>query len=198
MLLQKSYLLLRVLLLVLTAGVHASSIPVDSHYLKEGEASSGWHGLYPIIDDFLKTLRAGNGEKAYYTYTTEGLQAQTPLKEFLKLVDENPVLKNNKLYSFQSFYFDNGIAIFQGALISNRGDSLQTEFDLKPVGSSWKIDGIHLFKPEMITPPRKKSTNLPRGTQRKPNEPLNYENCYGLPSRQRAGFPQKCRHAPHH
>lgn len=153
----KKVLVLVVGLMAITGSIFSASIPVNEEYEKQGGAATGWHGLIPIINDFLKTLRDGNEEKAYYTYTTEELQAKTPLKEFQKLVETNPVLKNNKLYSFQSFYFDNGIAIFQGSLISAFGDSMQTEFDLKPVGPSWKIDGIHLFKPEMVTPPQEDS-----------------------------------------
>ena len=105
---------------------------------------------------------AAKEEKAYYAFTTEELQHQTPLEEFKKLAEDNSVLKDNRLFSFQSFYFDNGLAIFQGMLVSNKGESVQTEFDLKPVGSSWKIDGMHLFKPELVTPP---SSYLHKNTQ---------------------------------
>jgi hypothetical protein len=120
----------------------------------EGEAHTGWHGLYPVIESFLQSVRSGKIEEAYNNFTTEQFRKKTSLDEFKNIVNEAVVLKDNKLFKFLSFYFDNRVAIFQGSLISTHGDSLQTEFDMKPEGSSWKIDGIHLFKPEIINPPR--------------------------------------------
>lgn len=126
-------------------------------YPEVEDNSITWEELLPIIEQYLAALRSGKTEEAYRNYTTKKLQETTPLSDFEKLLKNTPVIQNNKLFKFQSFYFDDGVAIFQGALVSSQGESLQTEFDLKKEATVWKIDGFHLFKPEIIIPPQENS-----------------------------------------
>lgn len=131
-----------------------SSLPLQAYYPELEDNSITWQQLLPIVEQYLEALRTGKIEDAYRNFTTQKLQETTPFADFEKLVKEAPVIQNNKLFKFQSFYFEDGVAIFQGTLVSSQGESMQTEFDLKKEETSWKIDGFHLFKPEIILPPR--------------------------------------------
>ncbi len=143
------YSLIVLVLLAIYAPVH-----VQAYYPEIEDSSITWQQLLPVIEQYLEALRKGKTEDAYRNYTTKKLQEITPYADFEKLLKEAPVIQNNKLFKFQSFYFEDGIAIFQGALVSAQGESMQTEFDLKKEASTWKIDGFHLFKPEIIMPPQ--------------------------------------------
>lgn len=144
------------LMLLWTAFVVLSFIPmtVQAVLPSQWDPNNSWQHLYPVVNDFLQTVRAGDEEKAYNSFTTKDFQKKTSLEEFKKFISEARTLHENKIFKFLSFYFDDGIAIFQGSLVSSKGDSLQTEFDLKMEGNAWKIDGIHLFKPQLISPPQ--------------------------------------------
>ena len=91
-----AFIIAAALLLITPIYIQGMPIPVNDEYEKEGEASAGWHGLLPIINDFLMTIREGKEEKAYYTYTTEELQSKTPLKEFLQIDRDKFCLKRQQ------------------------------------------------------------------------------------------------------
>lgn len=111
------------------------------------------HQLLDIIDKQLQDLRAGNVEHAYLNYTSEQFRKDTSLDAFKKLVQQFPGLSQNKLFQHQSFYVDNGIATFQGDLISKDGKAIPVELDLIEENAQWKIFGIQIFNTKETLPP---------------------------------------------
>ena len=109
--------------------------------------------LLEIIDKNLQELRAGNIEHAYLNYTSEQFRKDTSLEAFKKLVQQFPELSQNKLFQHQSFYVNNGIATFQGDLISKNGKAISVEFDLIEENAQWKIFGIQIFNTKEALPP---------------------------------------------
>jgi len=110
--------------------------------------------LLPVINGQLEALRKGSTEKAYQDFTSRKFRKTTSLEQFNQLVDKYQALSKNRLYQYNSFYVEDGIATFEGNLISEEGESLATEFDLIEENGSWKILGIQVFRQEMAYPPR--------------------------------------------
>lgn len=105
--------------------------------------------LLEIIEHLMADLRNKKISEAYADLTSKEFQKTTPLESFKQLVNDYDVLSQNKYFQYQSFYFENNIATFQGLLISKNGVAVQAEFDLVKEEGKWKIFGMQLFKQEM-------------------------------------------------
>lgn len=119
-----------------------------------------FHKLQQIIEGMLKEVRAGNIEKAYNDYTTETFRKNTTLTQFKKFIEEYKVLSNNKVFQYQSFYVENGVATFGGDFVSNNGEQVTAEVDLVQENGSWKINGIDLIESEPALPPRNSGSDV--------------------------------------
>lgn len=108
----------------------------------------------PTIEGFLKELRSGSIEKAYKDYTTDSFRNQISLEDFTKLVAKFKQLSNNKIFRYSSFYVENGVATFQGDMVSAEGSAIPVEFDIIKENGVWKILGMDLFQSEPAIAPR--------------------------------------------
>lgn len=118
--------------------------------------SVDFNQVLPVIEDQLQDIRTGNIEKAYKNYTSEKFRKGTSFDTFKQLVKDFKVLSDNKLFQYQSFYVEEGIAIFEGDLVSTDGQAVSVEYDLVKENGSWKIMGMQLYQSEQAMPPREK------------------------------------------
>lgn len=140
---------LLVLLLFMSAEAAAQNAQTKAEKHVYQETVFDVPPLLEIIDEMLKALRNGETEEAYNEYTSEAFRKATPLDVFIQIIKNNDVYSLNKYFQYHSFYFENGMAVFQGLLVSKTGNAVQVEFDLVKEEDKWKIFGMQLFKQEM-------------------------------------------------
>lgn len=101
-------------------------------------------GLTDTIYNQLSALRAGDLEKAYYSYTSKDFQNATSLDDFKKFINLVPALNNNKSASFTERGFTNNEGTVKGTLQSKENITTPVEYKLRKEGGTWKILGIQV------------------------------------------------------
>lgn len=99
-------------------------------------------GLTGVIQDQISALRAGDLNKAYYSYTSKDFQDSTSLLDFKKFINIVPELKNNKSASFTDREFKNNEGTVKGTIESNDGATISIEYHLVKENNEWKILSI--------------------------------------------------------
>lgn len=122
----------------------------SSYDVSSAEASE----ILPIIEDQLKALRSGDIKAAYDNFMTAAFQKATSYEAFKNLVEAHEGLSKNKLFTYHSFYIEEGMATFEGDLVSVNGSVDQAEFDLVKEDNGWKIAGLQIYKFEQSIHPR--------------------------------------------
>src|SRR5690348_16290256 len=91
-------------------GLNADSIlPGEVTKIEPSEISS-------VIENQLKALRFKNIDAAYKNFTTKKFQKVASFEDYQKIVQSNKPLSDNKLFRYDSFYVESGVATFSGEL----------------------------------------------------------------------------------
>ncbi len=101
-------------------------------------------GLTDVIHNQLSALRAGDIDKAYYSYTSKDLQRDTSLNDFKKFVNHFPSLRNNKSSTFTEREFKNSQGTVKGTLQSKDGTTTPIIYHLIKEDGTWKIIAIRI------------------------------------------------------
>lgn len=108
----------------------------------------GWGGMTffqaiqaPVgpIKGQLDALNAGDVQKAYKDYTSNGFQGATSLEEFTKIVEDNPGIFKSKSSSFNNVKINNGIATVEGTVVGQDGTVTEMTYKCVEEGGAWKI-----------------------------------------------------------
>lgn len=134
--------------------VYAEASKKHSNLIAEAPSVES-NEIFAVIESQLKALRANDIESAYNKFTTESFRSDTSLEAYKKIVSSHQALIANKLFKYDTFYIEDGIATFGGELVSVDGTSIRVEFDVSKEGKSWKIDGMQLFQFERTVLPNK-------------------------------------------
>jgi len=130
------------------------------------EANADSQLFQDIIENQLADLRTGALEKAYRDFTSSQFREATSFDEYKQFINRSPVFLKNRSFQFHSQYIHDGISSLQGALISEEGQVLQVEYDFVQEDGKWKILGIQLFKPNLLSMNGSGSNSFPLGARK--------------------------------
>jgi Domain of unknown function (DUF4864) len=107
--------------------------------------------LLPTVIGMLEEIRKNRVDIAYEEFTSTLFRKATSLEKFKNFIKKYPILEKNRTFQFHSFYVEDQIATFEGAIISLTSDEMRVEFDIVNEHGKWKILGIQLFNAETTT-----------------------------------------------
>ncbi len=118
------------------------------------------------VNDQLTALHNNDIDRAY-SYCSLEFQKVTSRDDFLKLVENYPILQNAKEFSSMDRQKDaGGTTILKGTIIGRDGSKLPAEYQLVHEHEKWKVQFLHLSPagiqvdqaPQAIQPPAPKET----------------------------------------
>lgn len=87
----------------------------------------------------LAALNAGDVQKAYDEYTSNGFKKATSLEDFQRMVESNPEIFKSKDSSFTNVSIKNDTAKVSGTITGQDGTVTQMQYSLVLENGKWKI-----------------------------------------------------------
>lgn len=101
-------------------------------------------GVSGAVESQLVSIRSGDVDKAYYTYTSKEFQSNTTLTEFKTFVEHYPAIKENKSISIEEREVKNSDGYISATLHGTDGSALPIQYRLIKEDGVWKILGIRV------------------------------------------------------
>lgn len=97
-----------------------------------------------MVNDQLSALRHNDIDRAY-SYCSLAFQKSTSKEDFMKMVEDYPVLKNAKEFSSSDRSKNvGGLTILKGTITGEDGSRLPAEYQLVRENEKWKIQSVKL------------------------------------------------------